>query len=133
MTERGRLSRTIEVLVYASVVLGAGFLAQVYNLLPSFVFYSLTVGWIAYIGAAICVARRMRVAHPLVLVLAVLTLAVSLPQPEHYTLLNPSQVLAGTTFLLGSAFQVCLIILIPVHYLRRRAESRSVPAVTSAD
>jgi hypothetical protein len=128
MTDGGRLRRAIDTLVYASVLLGAIFLPQVYYLLPSFVFYGLLAGWLAYIGAAICVARGIRAAYPLVVVLAILTLAVSLPQPEHYTLLNPAQALAGATFLLGSAMQVCLIVLIPVHYFRRRRRSESVEA-----
>ena len=117
---RSVLRKVIDAMVYFSVILGAVLLAQAFNLLPPPVAYSIIVGWLAYIVAALLVFRRVRVAYPLVMVLAVLTLVVSLPQPEHYSLVNPEQAVAGATFLVGSATQVCLIVLIPLYFLRER-------------
>ena len=118
--QRNALRMAINALVYFSVILGAVLLAQAFNLLPPPVAYSIVVGWLAYIVAALLVFRRVGVAYPLVMVLAVLTLVVSLPRPEHYSLFNPGQAVAGATFLVGSATQVSLIVLIPLYFLRGR-------------
>jgi hypothetical protein len=49
-------------------------------------FYSVLAGWIAYLIVAVAVAKGLKMAYPLSLVLAILTLAVSLPRPEHSSL-----------------------------------------------
>jgi hypothetical protein len=115
-----RLTATIDALVYLSVAFGAALLVQAFSLLPAPVAYSIVGGWLVYIVAALLVFRRVRRAYVLVLVLAVLTLVVSLPQPAHYSLLNSAQALAGATFLLGSAAQIGLIVLIPIYFVRQR-------------
>jgi hypothetical protein len=111
-----RLTSAIDALVYLSVALGAALLVQAFGLLPRAVAYSILGGWLVYIVAALLVFRKVRLAYPLVLVLAVLTLVVSLPQPAHFSLLNPSQALAAATFLLGSAAQIGLIVLLPLYF-----------------
>lgn len=121
--KRSRLRLAIDALVYLSVLLGAALLVQAFNQLPPGVAYAILGGWLVYILAALLVLRKVRFAYPLVMGLAVLTLVVSVPQPEHYALLDSGQILAGATFLLGSAAQVCLIILIPVYFLRNRKKA----------
>jgi hypothetical protein len=118
-----RLTSAIDALVYLSVVLGAALLVQAFGSLPPTVAYSIVGGWLVYIAAALLVFRKVRRAYALVLVLALLTLVVSLPQPAHYSLLNPAQALAAATFLLGSAMQIGLIVLIPLYFMRRRKQS----------
>ncbi len=123
--QRSGLRTAIDALVYFSVILGAALLAQAFNLLPPPVAYSIVGGWLAYVVAALLVFRKAKVAYPLVMVLAVLTLIVSLPQPEHYSLLNPGEAVAAATFLLGSAAQICLIVLIPIYLLRKKMRAKA--------
>jgi hypothetical protein len=74
-------------LIYASVILGIALLAQLYTLMvPSWLFYSIFAGWILYLLVAIVVATGSEKAYIAALVLSIVTLAVSLPQPEHYSL-----------------------------------------------
>ena len=93
-------------LIYVSIILGIALLAQLYSLVPSWLFYSVLAGWIAYLIVGIAVALRKSVAYPLSLVLAVLTLTVSLPQPEHYMF---GLSIASLTFITGSMLQVAVI------------------------
>lgn len=118
--ERSSLEKVIDILVYLSVALGAGLLIQVYGQLPAGVFFSILGGWSAYLIAAILVWRRYNRVYPVILVLAVLTLLVSLPQPAHYALVTGAEILAASTFIIGSALQLCLIVLIPLFLIRRR-------------
>ena len=60
-------------------------------------------------------AKGLRIAYPLTLVLAVLTLAVSLPQPAHYSFVEAGPSLASATFVVGSALQLALLVLVPVY------------------
>jgi hypothetical protein len=113
------LRRTIDSLIYLSVALGIVLLPQLYVLVPTWLFYSVLGGWLAYVVVAILAATGRRIAYPLAFVLSVLTLAVSLPQPEHQSFVKAGLSLASLTFLVGSAFQLALLILIPV-YLRER-------------
>lgn len=118
--ERSGLEKAIAVLVYLSVALGVALLVQVYGLLPSIVFFSILGGWVAYLIAAILVWRRYERVYPVILVLAVLTLLVSLPQPAHYTLISSAEILAASTFIAGSALQICLIVLILLFLVLKR-------------
>lgn len=120
VAQRSNLKTVIDLLVYLSVALGVGLLIQVNGLLPSRVFFSILGGWSAYLIAAIFVWRGYAKAYPVVLVLAVLTLAVSLPQPAHYAFVTNTQILAASTFIVGSALQICLIVLIPLFLMRRK-------------
>ena len=83
----------IDALVYLSVLLGAALLAQAFTLLPPLVAYAILGGWAAYVVAAILVLKKVGLAYPLVLILAVLTLLVTLL--AFRTPMGPS--LVGTT------------------------------------
>jgi len=114
------LRRVTDLLIYASVALGVFLLFQLWSLVPAWLFYSVTLGWIAYFATAVAIMRRHEVAYKTALVLAILTLLVSLPQPEHYAFVREGINLASVTFLLGSILQLCVIILLMVHFLFRR-------------
>jgi hypothetical protein len=111
----------VNLLVYLSVALGVALLPQLYGLVPSWLFLSVLVGWLAYLVVAVMVAKGRLIGYPLAFVLAILTLTVSLPQPEHYSYVEAGPSLASGTFLIGSALQVALIILIPIYLYRRKS------------
>lgn len=113
------LKGIIDLFVFLSVSLGLLLLLQTYDVLPVFVFRIITIGWLAYLLVAIAVARGYKVAYPGVLVLAFLTLLVSLPQRTHYSLSETGQVLGAFTFWSGSILQIGLLVMVPI-YLRRR-------------
>ena len=115
------LRRIVDLLVYLSVALGVVLLPQLYGLVPSWLFLSILVGWVAYLIVAVLVVKGRPIAYPLAFVLALLTLAVSLPQPEHYSFVEAGPSLASGTFLVGSALQFALIILIPLYLYRRKS------------
>jgi len=104
-------------LVYISIILGVALVVQLYSLVPSWLFYSVLAGWIAYLVVGIAVALRKDVAYPMSLVLAVLTLAVSLPQPEHYMF---GLSVASLTFITGSVLQVGVIVSVTRYLLLKR-------------
>ncbi|TMI20597.1 hypothetical protein E6H31_08690 [Candidatus Bathyarchaeota archaeon] len=117
-----RLRRAAKWLVYASVILGVALLIQLYTLMvPSWLFYSILAGWILYLVVAIAVATGRDKAYPAALALSIVTLAVSLPQPEHYSLAETGPTLASLTFSAGSVLQVGVIILVASSmFLERR-------------
>jgi hypothetical protein len=115
----GSLRHAIDLLIYASVVLGLVLLAQIYVLVPSWLFYSVLVGWLAYFLVAVAALGR-KIAYPLALVLSILTLLASLPQPEHYSFAAEGMWLATLTFATGSILQIALIILIPIYLIKKR-------------
>lgn len=115
------IRRTIDLLIYLSVAMGILLLLQLYVLVPSWLFYSVLVGWLAYVIVAVLAATGHRIAYLLAFVLSILTLAVSLPQPEHQSFVEAGLSPASITFLVGSALQVALLILIPVYFLRKRS------------
>jgi len=117
-----RLRNVVNLFVYLSVALGIVLLPQLYGLVPSWLFFSVLVGWLAYLVVAVLIAKGRSAGYPLAFVLAVLTLAVSLPQPEHYSYVEAGPSLASATFLVGSAFQLVLILLIPVYLYRRKSQ-----------
>jgi hypothetical protein len=104
-------------LIYASIILGVALIAQLYSLVPSWLFYSVLTGWIAYLIVGIAVAMRKNVAYPLSVVLAVLTLAVSLPQPEHYSF---GLSIASLTFIAGSILQIGVILSVTRYLLLKK-------------
>ena len=123
MRRQSSLKRAIDVLIYLSVASGLVLLPQLYFMVPRWLFYSVLMGWLAYVLVAAVVAAGRQVAYPFVFFLAILTLSVSLPQPEHYAFLSAGLALAATTFLIGSALQLSLVILIPIYLLKRRNKS----------
>ena len=82
-------------------------------------FYSVLAGWFAYLVVGIAVTLHVSIAYPISIVLAILTLAVSLPQPEHYSF---GLSLATLTFTAGSILQVGVILAVGRYLiLKRRA------------
>jgi hypothetical protein len=109
-------------LIYASIILGAALLVQLYSLVPLWLFYSVLTGWIAYLIVAVAIAKGLKMAYPLSLVLAILTLAVSLPQPEHYSLVQAGLSPASLTFSAGSVLQVAVILTVSSYLFLTRGD-----------
>ncbi|OLD35254.1 MAG: hypothetical protein AUI50_03100 [Crenarchaeota archaeon 13_1_40CM_2_52_14] len=124
-----RLRRGVDSLIYVSVILGGALLAQLYALMvPSWLFYSIFAGWMLYLMVAIGVATGREKAYPPALVLSIVTLAVSLPQPEHYSPASTGLTLASLTFIAGSLLQVGVILLVTSFLiLKRRQSLREIP------
>jgi hypothetical protein len=112
------LKKVIDWFVYASVVLGVLLVYVANGLVPSWLLVSLIGGDVAYAAAAVALARGYRRAYYAVIVLSLLVLAVSLPQPDHYAFAGSGQIGAFLIFAVGSALQISLLIMIPI-YLRR--------------
>jgi hypothetical protein len=72
----GTLKTLTHLFIYGSTFFGALLLVQLYPISPSWLFYSVLTGWIAYLVTAVFVARGLRIAYPVSLLLAILTLAV---------------------------------------------------------
>jgi len=114
------LRQTINLLIYITVVLGIVLLPQLFLVVPTWLFLSVLVGWLAYLAVAVLVAAGRRIAYPLAFVLSILTLGVSLPQPQHYSYVAAGLSLASGTFIVGSALQLILLVLIPIDLYRAR-------------
>ena len=114
------LKASADSLIYASIFLGAVLLIQLFALVPFWLFYSVLAGWIAYVIVALAVAKGLKMAYPLNLVLAILTLAVSLPRSEHYSLIQAGLSLASLTFIAGSVLQVAVILTVSSYLLMTR-------------
>jgi hypothetical protein len=114
------LRRTIDLLIYLSVAVGIVLLIQLYVLVPLWLFLSVLVGWLAYFAVAVLATVGRKIAYPLAFVLSILTLVVSLPQPEHYAYVSAGLSLASSTFIVGSVLQVVLLVLIPIYLYRTR-------------
>jgi len=124
-TKLKRLRRGADWFIYASVILGVALLAQLYALMvPSWLFYSILAGWLLYLLVAIGVATGRDKAYPPALVLSIVTLVVSLPQPEHSSLADAGPTLASLTFTAGSLLQVGVIILVTSFLILKRRQSR---------
>lgn len=120
MKSQSSLKRGVEVIIYLSVASGLVLLPQLYFMVPMWFFYSVLIGWLAYVLAAAAVASGRQAAYPFAFVISIITLFVSLPQPEHYAFVSAGLSLASLTFVIGSILQFILIILIPIYLLKRR-------------
>ncbi len=119
-----RVRRIANWLIYTSVILGMALLVQLYVLMvPSWLFYSILAGWILYLVVAIAVATGRDKAYPAALALSIVTLIVSLPQPEHYSLAQAGPTLASLTFIAGSVLQIGVIILVTSSMFLERRQS----------
>lgn len=116
-----RLKRAANLLIYASIILGIALLAQLYPLVPAWLFYSVLAGWTAYLATGIAVYKNVRIAYFASIILAVLTLVVSLPQPEHYSF---GLSLATITFLAGSVLQIGVMVAVLGYLFMERRDSR---------
>ena len=121
------LTRAVDLLIYLSVVLGVVLLPQLYGIVPAWLFYSVLGGWLAYVLVAVLTATGHRIAYVLAFVLSLLTLVVSVPQPEHQSFVMAGLSLASETFLVGSALQLTLLILIPIYFIRNRRKQNLAP------
>ena len=119
------LKTLTHILIYGSILLGVLLLAQLYTVVSSWLFYSVLTGWIAYLITGVAVARGLRMAYPVSLILAVLTLLVSLPQPEHASLVQAGPSLASLTFIAGSALQIAVILSVSTYLFQTRQLSGS--------
>src|SRR5437016_12144098 len=116
------LKVTADSLIYASIFLGAALLIQLFAIIPVWLFYSVLAGWIAYLIVALAVAKGLKMAYPLSLVLAILTLAVSLPRPEHYSLVQAVLSPAFLTFIAVSVRQSALILAVSSYLFMTRGD-----------
>lgn len=120
-TNMDRLRRGANWLVCSSVILGAVLLVQLYLMMvPYWLLYSILAGWTLYLIIAIALAKGREQAYPAALALSIVTLAVSLPQPEHLSLAESGPTLASLTFIVGSALQIGVIIFIALILLEKR-------------
>ena len=117
--------RVARYLVYSSVVIGLALLIQLYSLVPTWLFYLVLAGWVVYLFVAIEAARGREIAYPSAVIMSILTLVVSLPQPEHYSLAAHGFTLAALTLIIGSAIQVATIISVAYYLVLRRRELRT--------
>lgn len=116
---RLRQTRTIaNLLIYASIGLGVALLIQLYSIVPQWLFLAVLAGWISYLIVGIAVTMRINTGYPVSLVLAALTLVVSLPQPEHYSL---GASMAFATFIAGSVLQIAVILSVARYLLLNRS------------
>jgi hypothetical protein len=117
-----RLERAIAWLVYSSVVLGVLFLYVLYETpgIPSFLFPSILVGELIWLVCAIAISRRARWAPYMGLILAIITLGVSLPQPTHYDFAQAGQLIDFLIFAGGSVLQFVLIAAVALFFIRSR-------------
>ena len=107
-------------LIYASALLGVGLLVQLYGAVPAWLFFSVAGGWAIYVATAVAARRGIRMAYPISLILAALTLAVSIPQPEHAALLSTGPNLASLTLIAGSVLQVMIIVSVSLYLILTR-------------
>ena len=115
-------------LIYASILLGATLLVELYAVVPVWLFYSVLAGWVAYLITAVAIAKDLKIAYPLSLILAILTLFVSLPQPEHHSLVEAGPSPASVTFIVGSVLQVAVILTVSSYLvLTRRISGKGLP------
>ena len=120
------LKSVANLLIYASIFLGAALLIQLFAIVPVWLFYSVLAGWIAYLIVAVAVAKSLKMAYPLSLALAILTLIVSLPQPEHYSLVQAGLSPASLTFIAGSVLQVAVILTVSSYLVMIRRDGAYV-------
>jgi hypothetical protein len=116
------LEKAIAWLVYSSVVLGVLFLAVLYGFpnFPGWLFYSIAGGEGLWVVCAVAAARRASWAPYMAVVLALITLVLSLSQPTHYTFAETGQLVAFLIFSVGAALQVALIAAVLLHLVRAR-------------
>jgi hypothetical protein len=113
-----RLKMAINWLAYSSVALGLVLIYVASSLVPSWLLASLAGGEIAYAATAVALARGHTWAYYVVIVLALLVLAVSIPQPDHYAFASNGQVGAFLILAAGSVLQLSALVTVPA-YLRR--------------
>jgi hypothetical protein len=116
------LEKAIAWLVYSSVALGVLFLYVLYGTpgIPGFLFPSILGGEVVWFVCAVAISRRARWAPYMAVVLALITLAISLSQPTHYSFAVTGQVVAFLIFSGGSVIQFALIASVALFVFRSR-------------
>jgi len=118
-----RTGRLIQADIIFSALLGVLFLVQVYGVLPSQFFDFVFVGWALFVVDSVLTFVNPRVSYAMAFALALLALASSLPQSAHYAFIEYGVLLPAATFILGSAAQVLLLILVPYHFFVERRKN----------
>ena len=118
------LQKTVAWLVYSSVILGVLFLYVLYGTpgIPAFLFPSILGGEIVWLVCAVAISRGARLAPYMALILALITLAISVSQPTHYTFAETGQIVAFAIFTGGSILQVALIAAVSLFVYRSRRD-----------
>lgn len=113
-------------LVYASVILGVFFLYVLYGTpgIPGFLFPSIFGGEVLWVICAIAMSRNARWAPYMALVLALITLALSLSEPTHYTFAESGQIVPFLIFSVGAILQLALIAAVAFFLLSLRRKRR---------
>jgi hypothetical protein len=114
------LPRLIQALIILSVLIGVLFLYQVQGLVPAEVFAFVAVGWVLFVVDSVLTFLRPRLSYYLAFVLAVLALASSLPETAHYTFIEQGDVVPALIFIVGSAAQILLVVLVPYYFVSAR-------------
>ncbi len=117
------LKKAVDGLIYATVFLGLFLLYEVSGVVPGWLQASLFAGEMAYAISSLAVAQRRTWAYYVIFVLAIVVLAVSLPQPQHYAFFSTGQAVPAFIFAAGSVMQVCLLVLIPLYLWRTRRKA----------
>jgi hypothetical protein len=116
------LPRAIQGLIIFTTAFGVFFLWEVYPLLPTFVFDFVAAGWACFVVDSVLTFIRPRASYVLGLVLAILAMAVSLPQPEHYALIEGGDLTAAVILVVGTAAEACIVILVAYYFVSTRKE-----------
>jgi hypothetical protein len=119
------LKRAVDGLIYATVFLGLILLYEISGVVPGWLQASLFAGVGAYAATSLGVAKGYRWSYYIIMVLAVLVLVVSLPQPEHYAFATTGQAVPFLIFAAGSVMQICLLVLVPVYLWRTKTPGSS--------
>jgi hypothetical protein len=129
-----KTSRAIQGLVLFSTALGVFFLRLAYPLLPPLGFDFVAAGWVLFAIDSVLTFLKPRISYYLAFVLAILALSQSLGQSAHYSLLLDGDLAASAVLVLGSAAQVLLLILIPLHFIGvRKNKEWAWPGAESQD
>jgi len=108
--------KLIQGLILFSTLFGVLFLWEVYPLLPTSVFEVLTFGWVLWVIDSLLTFVRPKVSHYLGLVLALITMAATLSQPEHYSLVASGDLEATATLVVGTTAQIILVLAVIYRY-----------------
>ena len=127
-----KLNRGMKALPYAilkysmlaSLILAFILLAITFNIVPAWLYFSLTSGTVAYLLTFVGVIKRVRISYYASGVLAAVILAVGLSAPAHFRFIEEGLLLQSGIFILGSLAQVIILINLGLYaiksILRRR-------------
>jgi len=114
---RSSAERAIQSLVLFSTLLGAIFLVQVYGVLPPLAIDLVATGWVLFVVDSVLTFVAPNASYVLAFALAILALASSLPQSSHYSFLVNGDLIPAATFVIGTAAQILLIVVLLYHFI----------------